>query len=161
MFLRKSFFIMIFILSLMIMVNATALAYDVNLFKEITSKMVCLCGCGKQKIYECECQEAENIRNEVKKMLNEGKTEAEILSYYVKRDGQERLAAPTAKGFNFLAWIMPGIGLIAGGLFVNYFIRKKQNSGNNLMPKINDNNDKDSLNNLELKEIEEELKKYL
>ena len=160
MFLKRNFFIMILILSLGIMVNTPALAYDVNLFKEITSKMVCLCGCGKQKIYECECQEAETIRNEVKKMLNEGKTEEEILSYYVKRDGQERLAAPTAKGFNFLAWIIPGIGLIAGGLFVNYFVRKKQNSGNDIMHKINDN-DNDNLNNLDFKEIEEELKKYL
>ncbi|GAV23608.1 cytochrome c-type biogenesis protein [Carboxydothermus pertinax] len=156
MFLRRNFFSVILALSLVIVVNTTAFAYDVNLFKEITNKMVCLCGCGKQKIYECECQQAETIRNEVKKMLDEGKTEKEILDYYVKRDGLERLAAPPTKGFNYLAWMMPGIGILAGGLFVNYFLRKKQRIE---LPASNEKQENETAVNYS--EVEEELKKYL
>ncbi len=48
-------------------------------------------------------------------MIGEGKTRAQIIGFYRRKYGEKVLSAPTAEGFNILAWTMPFIALALGG----------------------------------------------
>jgi cytochrome c-type biogenesis protein CcmF len=81
--------------------------------KEMQGKIVCMCGtCGRQRISECTCSTAAEMRQELAALSAKGMTHDEIVAYYVDKWGsQEVLAAPIDKGFNRLAWLLPyGIG---------------------------------------------------
>jgi cytochrome c-type biogenesis protein CcmF len=76
--------------------------------KSIQDSLVCLCGCGRQRISQCTCDESMKIRQEVAQLVSQGKTRDEVLEYFVKRYGSEEpLAAPIDRGFNRLAWLLP------------------------------------------------------
>ena len=81
--------------------------------RELQSQIVCMCGtCGRQRISECTCSTAAEMRAELASLTAKGMTHDEIVAYYVDKWGsQEVLAAPIDKGFNRLAWLLPyGIG---------------------------------------------------
>ncbi len=79
--------------------------------------MMCVCGCS-QILLECNhvgCSYSEKMTKELKSMLAAGKTDEEIKAAFVQEYGVIVLAAPTNKGFDRVAWIMPfvifGLGL--------------------------------------------------
>ena len=81
--------------------------------RELQSQIVCMCGtCGRQRISECTCSTAAEMRAELASLTAKGMTHDDIVAYYVDKWGsQEVLAAPIDKGFNRLAWLLPyGIG---------------------------------------------------
>lgn len=80
----------------------------------IQQNLMCQCGC-TMVLYSCDCGTAEQLRGEIKTMLGEGKTQQQILDYYVAKYGQKVLAAPTKEGFNLSAYIMPFAGIVAAG----------------------------------------------
>ena len=86
-------------------------------FKEITSELSCNCGCGLL-VSACapeECAASAEIRGKVTKLLNDGKTEPEILQAMVGAYGTQILAAPPKEGFNISAYVLPFAFLIVGG----------------------------------------------
>jgi cytochrome c-type biogenesis protein CcmH/NrfF len=95
--------------------------------RELQSQIVCMCGtCGRQRISECTCSTAAEMRQELAALTAKGMTHDEIVAYYVDKWGsQEVLAAPIDKGFNRIAWLLPyGIGAIGvvtiGGLALKW-----------------------------------------
>jgi cytochrome c-type biogenesis protein CcmF len=88
-----------------------------ELEKELYREIVCLCGtCGKKLIGECQCGYAAKMRDQVSRLVAEGRTREEIYRYFVVEYGSEEpLAAPLDRGFNRLAWSVPYLGG-AGGL---------------------------------------------
>ncbi len=73
---------------------------------------MCTCGCG-QILLECNhvgCQSSEKMRNELLAALDKGDNDDLILQGFVQEYGPTVIAAPTATGFNRIAWIMPFLG---------------------------------------------------
>lgn len=62
----------------------------------------------------CGTQACADWRNDIKQMLQAGKTEQQIRDYFVARFGPQVLGAPPAEGFNWLAYVLPALGIIAG-----------------------------------------------
>lgn len=89
----------------------------------VESQVICQCGCTKVNAV-CDCQTAADMRTEIGKMLDEGKTPKQILDSYVQRYGKTVLAAPTKQGFDITAWVTPfiAIGVAGGGL---WFVLKR------------------------------------
>jgi cytochrome c-type biogenesis protein CcmH len=58
------------------------------------------------------------------KQIDQGKSDAEVLAYFVDKYGTTVLAAPPASGFNLAAWVMPFAALAIGALAAIYFLRK-------------------------------------
>ncbi len=89
----------------------------------ITQKMTCTCGCN-MVLAACEgsmeCGPAAQITREVVQMIDQGQTKEEILKFYVDKYGETILAEPTKEGFNFLAWVLPFLGLAMGigGIYI-------------------------------------------
>jgi cytochrome c-type biogenesis protein CcmH len=94
--------------------------------EEITSNLVCLCGCGNKTVSVCGCGVADATIKEVQGMLNEGKTAEQIFAHYVDSTGIAVLASPPKKGFNLLAWVLPFAGILIAGVFLLGKIRDWQ-----------------------------------
>ena len=85
--------------------------------RAMQKKIICMCGtCGRQLLSECSCSLAVSMRAELAKLVSEGRTEQQIVDYYIAKYGsQEPLASPIDRGFNRLAWAFPYL-LGTGGL---------------------------------------------
>lgn len=101
-----------------------ALALTVS---EITKDLACTCGCN-MVVSACEgtmeCGPAKQITDEAARLINEGRSKNEIIRYFVQTKGERILAAPTKKGFNLTAWILPFFAIALGGLGLIAFLNK-------------------------------------
>ncbi len=100
-------------------------------FKDLGHRMMCTCGCG-QVLLECNhvgCQSSDKMRNQLLAALDKGGSNSDdlILQGFVQEYGPTVIAAPTATGFNRVAWIMPFVALALGITFVIYVVRSWKN----------------------------------
>ncbi|MFZ0478349.1 MAG: cytochrome c-type biogenesis protein CcmH [Terriglobales bacterium] len=94
-------------------------------FKDLGHRMMCTCGCG-QVLLECNhvgCKSSDKMRDELMAAIDKGDNDDLILQGFVQNYGPTVIAAPTAVGFNKVAWIMPFVALAAGIGFVVYVVR--------------------------------------
>jgi len=102
---------------------------DTGRFNNLGHRMMCTCGCG-QVLLECNhvgCQSSDKMRNELIAAINRGDNDDLILQGFVQNYGPTVIAAPTATGFNRVAWIMPFAALAAGMAFVVFVVRAWKN----------------------------------
>lgn len=101
-----------------------AMSLTVN---EITKDLTCTCGCN-MVVGACEgsmeCGPAKEITDEVAQLVNSGKTKDEIIQYFVQTKGERILAAPTKRGFNLTAWLLPFFAIVLGGLSLFAFLNR-------------------------------------
>jgi cytochrome c-type biogenesis protein CcmH/NrfF len=83
---------------------------------ELFHKIVCMCGtCGRQILSDCTCGFAARQREEISRMLADGKTKDQVIAYYLsKYPGESALAMPIDRGFNRLAWALPYAAFFIG-----------------------------------------------
>jgi cytochrome c-type biogenesis protein CcmH/NrfF len=94
--------------------------------ESIGDQVMCLCGC-VATLNHCphrDCATVAEIRPIIEKEIAEGKDERAILQDLAIRYGVQVLAAPPARGFSLTAWILPGVGLLAGLSFVVVIARR-------------------------------------
>ncbi len=70
--------------------------------------------CPNTPLDVCNTQACIDWRADIKKLVQEGKTEQQIRDAFVARYGPQVLGAPPAEGFNWLAYILPVIGIGLG-----------------------------------------------
>ncbi|HXT71847.1 MAG TPA: cytochrome c-type biogenesis CcmF C-terminal domain-containing protein [Vicinamibacterales bacterium] len=103
--------------------------------RELQSQIICMCGtCGRKKIGECTCPDAEKMRIELAGLVEKGMTHDQIIEHFVTKWGsQEVLASPIDKGFNRLAWLLPyavgAIGVVAAGGLAIRWSRRPSSGG--------------------------------
>jgi cytochrome c-type biogenesis protein CcmH len=98
-------------------------------FKDLGHRMICACGCG-QILLECNhvgCTYSDKMRNQLLAALDKGDNDDLIVQGFVQDYGPTVIAAPTATGFNRVAWIMPFVALALGIAFVVYVVRSWKN----------------------------------
>jgi cytochrome c-type biogenesis protein CcmF len=88
--------------------------------RAMQKKLICMCRtCGRELLSECTCSKATQMRAELAKLVSDGRTEQQIVDYYIAEYGSEEpLAAPIDRGFNRLAWAVPYMLGSAGLLLV-------------------------------------------
>lgn len=62
----------------------------------------------------CPTQACAQWRELIRQKLAEGWSEQQIKDYFVEQYGARVLAAPPAKGFNWLAYLVPPLAILAG-----------------------------------------------
>jgi cytochrome c-type biogenesis protein CcmH len=85
-------------------------------YKEACDRLVCQCGCNEQ-LSVCamqNCSSATPMRAEIRERLQKGDTVDRIVDSFVARYGKKVLSAPTTRGFDLSAWIMPFVILCLG-----------------------------------------------
>ena len=98
-------------------------------FKDLGHRMMCACGCS-QILLECNhvgCTYSDKMRDQLQAALDKGNNDDLILQGFVQDYGPTVIAAPTATGFNRVAWIMPFAGLAFGITLVVCVVRSWKN----------------------------------
>jgi cytochrome c-type biogenesis protein CcmH len=90
-------------------------------FNKIGHQMMCICGCN-QILLECNhvgCPDSDGMRNELMAAVSRGDSDSLVEQSFVQKYGPTVLAAPTTKGFDRAAYIIPFAALFFGfGLVV-------------------------------------------
>jgi len=105
-------------------------------YEKITSEVRCLV-CQNQTIKDSNAFLADDLRREIRRMLTEGMTDAEIYDFLVVRYGDFVLYRPRMSGKTLVLWIAPFLLIIVGGLVAFNVVR-----GRMAMP-IDDDSDTD------------------
>src|ERR1700719_266817 len=98
-------------------------------FNEIGHQMMCICGCN-QILLECNhvgCPASDGMRNELMASVTRGDSDSLVEQGFVQKYGPTVLAAPTTKGFDRAAYIIPFAALILGFGLIVLVIRALQN----------------------------------
>ena len=105
-------------------------------YEKITSEVRCLV-CQNQTIKDSNAFLADDLRREIRRMLTEGKIDAEIYDFLVVRYGDFVLYRPRMSGKTLVLWIAPFLLIVVGGLIAFNVVR-----GRMAMP-IDDDSDTD------------------
>ncbi len=98
-------------------------------FQMLGHKLMCVCGCN-QILLECNhvgCSYSTRMRDELVAATDRGDNDDLTLQSFVQKYGPTVIAAPTATGFNVVAWVMPFVVLLAGIALVVYVVRTWRN----------------------------------
>ncbi len=98
-------------------------------FHDLGHRMMCTCGCA-QILLECNhvgCQSSTKMISQLQTALDKGDNDDLILQGFVQEYGPTVIAAPTATGFNRVAWIMPFAVLALGIAFAVHTVRSWKN----------------------------------
>jgi cytochrome c-type biogenesis protein CcmH len=92
---------------------------DPEQFKKIANQLRCPT-CTGLSVLDSSAGFSEQIKAQVGEQLKLGKSEQEILDFFVERYGPWILREPPTQGFNLLAWALP-IGLLILGPFAIWY----------------------------------------
>jgi cytochrome c-type biogenesis protein CcmH len=90
----------------------------------------CQCGCTLD-VFTCRttdftCQVSPAMHRDVMALVEGGYSAQEIIDAFVSTYGDRVLMAPPRSGFNMLAWVSPGIAVLAAAAFILAFLRRSQ-----------------------------------
>jgi cytochrome c-type biogenesis protein CcmH len=91
--------------------------------------MMCICGCN-QILLECNhvgCPASDGMRNELMAAVSRGDSDSLVEQSFVQKYGPTVLAAPTARGFDRAAYIIPFVALFFGFGLIALVIRTWKN----------------------------------
>lgn len=100
--------------------SASVMGSAKTTLQDVSEGLTCQCGCGLT-VANCNhpnCSFAVPLRREIQTMLDKGMSRAAILASFREKYGKKILSAPTTEGFNILAWTMPFVMVLAGGVLI-------------------------------------------
>ena len=92
-------------------------------FRKLSDELRCPT-CQGLSVKDSDAGFSNSIKDKIRELMKDGKSDKEILAYFVKRYGEWILRAPTKSGFNLVLWILPGAGILIG-LFIVLFRSKR------------------------------------
>ncbi len=93
-------------------------------YEHIISEVRCL-KCQNQTIKDSNALLASDLRREIRRMLDEGMTDAQVYDFLVERYGEFALYRPRASGKTLCLWIAPAFFLL-GGMFLMVMIVRRR-----------------------------------
>ena len=85
--------------------------------------------CQNLSVGDSPSELANEMRGLIREQLQQGKTRAEVLEYFVDRYGEWILLAPPKRGFNLVVWVLPFVLIPVGALAVYLGARRWVQSG--------------------------------
>jgi cytochrome c-type biogenesis protein CcmH len=85
--------------------------------------------CQGQSVAESNSNLAQDMRQIIRKQLEEGKSKEEVIAYFVNRYGETILASPPPKGVNWLLWALPALAIVFGGLGIGIYLKSQSGKG--------------------------------
>ncbi|MBT3225412.1 MAG: cytochrome c-type biogenesis protein CcmH [Deltaproteobacteria bacterium] len=95
-----------------------------NRVREIAHMLRCPT-CQALSVKESDAGLSVNMKERIRELLQEGKSEEEILEFFVERYGEWILRSPKKEGFSLLLWTLPGLILLVTVLLLFQYLRKK------------------------------------
>jgi cytochrome c-type biogenesis protein CcmH len=94
------------------------------MYEKIINEVRCL-KCQNQTIKDSNAFLAADLRREIRRLLDEGKTEDEVYDFLVERYGEFALYRPRFSGKTLVLWIAPFLLLAFGGLALTRIVRRR------------------------------------
>ncbi len=120
-----------------------------NRVREIAHKLRCPT-CQAMSVKESDAGLSMNMKQRIRELLEEGKSEEEILQFFEERYGEWILRSPKKEGFSLLLWTLPGLIILVTLLILIQNLRKKSRDIAGI--------DTSPLSKVELRQIEKDLK---
>ncbi len=93
-------------------------------YEKIIDEVRCL-KCQNNTIKDSSALLASDLRREIRRMLGEGMSDAEIFDFLVARYGEFALYRPRASGKTLILWVAPFLFLLGGGIVVWRIMRAR------------------------------------
>ncbi|AMJ55572.1 MULTISPECIES: cytochrome c-type biogenesis protein [Stenotrophomonas] len=93
-------------------------------FHALTAELRCV-QCQNQSLADSNAQIAHDLRREVLKLMQEGRTDAQIKQFLVERYGEFVLYRPQLEASTALLWFGPGLLLLAGAVLLVLHVRRR------------------------------------
>jgi cytochrome c-type biogenesis protein CcmH len=95
----------------------------------VERRLRCTCGCGLD-IYTCRttdftCTFSPELHREVVGLVEQDKNAEEIIAAFVAKYGEKALMAPPRAGFNWAAYLLPGIAITFVGLVLGWVLMRR------------------------------------
>ncbi len=123
-----------FLLVVLLVVSPAAFAIDPNRafddpelqarYDKIIEEVRCL-KCQNQNLKDSNAFLAADLRREIRRLLEEGKSDQEIYDFLVARYGEFALYRPRFSGKTLLLWVAPGVLLLIGVFFIGRIIKRR------------------------------------
>jgi cytochrome c-type biogenesis protein CcmH len=133
----KKFFLSAFASIVMASAMSVAIAKDAALLADdpvteqrlisISEEMRCLV-CQNESLAGSRSDLANDLRREIRILINEGKTDEQIRNFMVERYGDFVLYRPPVKPITWLLWIGPFVILLAGIIGLMIYLRRRNQS---------------------------------
>ena len=88
-------------------------AYDEAEAQAIDRMLMCPV-CPAESIDQAQVPQARQMRAQVRVLLANGSSREDVLDWFRARYGPGIVAEPPRSGFNLIAWIVPGVAVVAG-----------------------------------------------
>jgi cytochrome c-type biogenesis protein CcmH len=125
---RICVFILAVILPLVSMAIDTDIAFEdpemQARYEKIISEVRCL-KCQNQTIRDSNAFLADDLRREIRRLLAEGKSDAEVYDFLVTRYGEFALYRPRMAGKTLILWLAPLLCAIVGAVVVVRVLRRR------------------------------------
>ena len=112
------------------LITSDSFSKEMEITYEDVSKSLMSPVCPGKMLSDCPSSEGSQLREVVRKMIKEGKTKKEILSYFVEVYGKSVLSVPPSEGFLITSWLLPFVvfvsGLIIFGLLIFSWLRREE-----------------------------------
>lgn len=86
-------------------------------FKKLSNDLRCPT-CQGLSVKDSEAGFSTSIKGKTRELMKQGKSDEEIMAYFVKRYGEWILRAPPVSGFNMVLWVLPSASIVIGLLWV-------------------------------------------
>ncbi|MDX1405416.1 MAG: cytochrome c-type biogenesis protein [Woeseiaceae bacterium] len=93
-------------------------------YEELIAEVRCLV-CQNQNIKDSNVFLAADLRREIRRMMSEGMSDAEIADFLVARYGDFVLYNPRKSGSTLFLWLAPALLLVAGALVLARVVSKR------------------------------------
>jgi cytochrome c-type biogenesis protein CcmH len=93
---------------------------------DVASQLKCLV-CQGESVADSPATLSQQMRGVIRQQLQSGKSEQEVIQYFVSRYGDRILLSPPWQGLSLLAWLVP-IALILGGILLLIFVLRSWRS---------------------------------
>ena len=95
--------------------------------KNISLQLRCMT-CQNQSIYDSEADFSIDIKKIIKKLINEGKTEKEIIEFMVDRYGEYISFRPMMNKKNIFLWLFPFVLFAISLIFLTLHLKNNKNA---------------------------------
>lgn len=119
---RVVFWIGLFLLSVPAFHTLLADATD-DRVRKIAHQLRCPT-CQGLSVKESEAGFSLNMKSKIRLLLQEGKSEEEILQFFKERYGEWILRNPEKSGFNLILWFLPGVVIVLAALLLFFHLKK-------------------------------------
>tara|TARA_B100000686_G_scaffold338373_1_gene410830 strand:+ start:309 stop:839 length:531 start_codon:yes stop_codon:yes gene_type:complete len=88
-------------------------------FNQLSNKLRCPT-CQGLSVKDSDAVFSTSIKSKISELIKQGKSDKEIMAYFVERYGEWILRAPPVSGFNIVLWVLPSATIITGLIWVLY-----------------------------------------